>query len=185
MRVGRAIALGLVAGAFSLACSSEPLGEADETTEPGVYGNFSPQVPADKPLDSLTDEESQQLCQELSEYFHAIWELQLELICRFNAVVLASVMNPVSNPEAQQACQDARTECLATPKPSTDNCPNTASCSLPVSHLVTCTNDGAVVAKERASSVPDCEELTLADLDPPSGGIAEECVDLALTCPDF
>ncbi len=94
-------------------------------------------------------------------------------------------MQPASDEDAQQACQTVREECLATLKPPTDNCPNTASCSLPVSRLVRCINSSATLTTERALSVPTCENLTRQDLSPPSSTLDEECVDFFVMCPDL
>lgn len=161
------------------------------TGNPPGGGDFSTDLPGDKPLSDLTPDEVEQLCGAIDEFYSTgsvAADIQ-EFGCRTSAVFVTLFASPATEEEARSACQSAYDSCQAEPSTGTDTCSDPGpGCTATVAEFEACTNDSIVYFDEAAQALPACSELTLDDLAGGGGGqeptTPASCELLRAKCPD-
>ena len=153
-------------------------------------GDFTTSVPNDKPLGSLTDAESQQLCEDLSDYLSgsSFSADAQEVVCRSSGILAAVFSAPQTDAAARSACKTAYDECKAAPAESNQQCDKPdASCMATVDDYKACMADMPAYLDQVKGTFPSCAELTLDDFDAIAGeppATPASCAALDTKCPD-
>lgn len=136
--------------------SSTPSGGNSTTTGGG-------DLPQDKPVNTLTDDEAKQLCEELQKD-----EAGLESFsCKLSGILAVVFSGADTDAKAQAACKAAYDECVAGLMTSTGSCDAGAvngDCTATVAELEACMNDSKAAVEAASTQIPSCDTITLKDL---------------------
>jgi hypothetical protein len=100
-------------------------GTGSNTAGTGSGGDFSTDVPGDKPLGELSDGELDQLCDDIAEHIStsSFADSQLEFSCRLSGMLTALFGGAETDAALQAACKVAYDACKAMPEePATGEC---------------------------------------------------------------
>jgi hypothetical protein len=147
-------------------------------------------LPADTELAELSDDDFRQLCASANEYLAD--NVPQQATCLAEALDAAHALIQTgerTDAELRQACADTRAQCLQEPYlPQVlirDCTPPEMPCAATVAGVTDCVN---ALAGQRAS-LPDCEELTLGQLEqldaPARGAQPQQCTAVAEQCPEL
>jgi hypothetical protein len=155
-------------------------GSSDSDNGGSNSSTFSSGLPKDESLGSLSDADSQTLCNALASYSASAAAAQKDSGCKivgFGAAGLAHNFGSAkTDADVQKACSDAETACKNSPPQRVDAGAPTctkppASCTATVGELETCLTDSSAALSDALSKIPECTSLTVADVTPKDGGL--------------
>jgi hypothetical protein len=167
-RVVGVVALSLGIAALEVGCNDDAgdQGAKNDAVDAGAGGGggFSTGVTPSKPLNQLTPQETQKVCEDTAE--HVSKSLQdaafADLACR-----IAGLVAVLSVPEAQvqMACATAYSACKASPaatevSPESCGSPQATECTATVAAYEACVNELPADIKKIESSVASCAKAT-------------------------
>jgi hypothetical protein len=178
-------------GGSSKAGDTSTAGKA--STGGGSGAELETDLPGEKPVDSLTDDEIAGLCDEWEKLFSegAVGDSLKQLSCSIGGVVAGLFSGAKSDAELQAACQAAVDDCVAAPAESSGaECKPSGTCTATVAELQACAADSAAALVAAVEQVPGCDALTmdgLSDLGTqprPGSENPESCRIAQEKCPD-
>ncbi len=135
----------------------------------GGLAPFDPGVAGSAQLGSLSDSDTQKLCDELQQYVSGAPFMQAEgqLSCGAAGIAAAFMATDMTDSGIQSACKSASDACTAALKDTnpmmTDTCDKPdASCTATVAEYTACLNDAVNVLN--TTNIPACSTLTKANL---------------------
>lgn len=143
-------------------------------------------LPGSKPLNELTEDEVDALCEDFSERFSG--DDVSETLCRFNGVLAALVAT--SDEQAQQLCKSTYDQCKASPTETTESCEQPGEdCTATVNELNACLDAFTETFGSLKDSLPSCDGLTTAEVVTVLGQLGtledpEACTTFSEKCED-
>ena len=156
-------------GGFAPAVGGNPAqGGSDATqggSEPVATGGAA--NPGEPTLDGLTPEQLGDLCADARASFDAAGATETlgEFSCRTAGVFVALLVEPETDAELQQLCQETYDECQAEPVELEDDCEEGAMCPATVSEFEACVAEYPTYLDRVEMGLPSCSELTLENLE--------------------
>ncbi len=126
---------------------------------------FMSSVPGDKPLNTLTDDEVQQLCKEFQSDFGPgtpAASAVVELDCRLAGILASALSQPQTDAAAQASCKSTYDACIGAPTTSetaTCNKPD-PSCTATVAEEEKCLQDSLAAFDSVKDLLPSCSAIT-------------------------
>jgi hypothetical protein len=150
-------------------------GEADQSSdEPEPSGGsapgFSSGLPAEKPLNGLTEDEQAVLCDSLTDYSYdrLLGDAQ-EAFCRYTALLGAGRSMAETDAELRGECAGLFEACLMLEREDlttggVQTCPTIgAACTATVTEYERCFTDAQLAYEAALADLPACEGITLDD----------------------
>ena len=151
-------------------------------------------LPGDKLLNSLTDDEFAQLCQEFAADFAPNTPAGMDAVeaeCRLTGIFFAALGGGQTDAAVQAACKSGYDQCVAAPTQSDPaQCTKPgASCTATVAEAEACFNDSIASFATLKDALPMCSALTVASLSDGSSSPTDDmtppsCVAYQAKCPD-
>ena len=143
-------------------------------------------VPGDTPLNELTDDQAQALCEAFGKRFdNAQFE---DIACKLESVFSAILAQ--TDAEAQMMCKTAYDQCKSMPPDTTQNCEKPSSdCTATVDELNACLDAYNESLGDVGASLPSCDTLKAGDLTALFSGLGSmmqpaACTAYQAKCPD-
>ena len=167
-------------------------GGAGGTGGGGGSGSAVTSICGTKPLNTLTPDESTQLCNDAIAYFKS--GITKANSCKFSALSMAASTSAPSDAVLRTNCTSMETSCNASatmgPGAATSCFAPPATCTATVAQYSACISDQAALLNQSANTLPNCSAVRLADISPIFGAVeafytVPGCMALMNECPSF